>query len=330
MLVRAIRSVLNQTYTRLRVFVTDNASGDETASVVRAIQAQDPRVIYHCQPENLGMHANYTYGKTRVVTPFFSFLSDDDVLLPEFYETAYREFERYPQALLVATQVPCVTEEGRFLDEPLSMWDRMGLFEPPSGAHRVAAIAHPTIIGVLFRREFLQAPFAYPDPRIHGGDYDMLFNAALHYPIVTVSTDGALFVHHRGQRVSAEDPFSVADHYFDLIRTIDKDGRFPAEFRVAHRQRWLKYLSGYLNGQVIRLSLIGDMPSAKKALAILDRDLEQKQQAAKLELFYRFCCALPLLRPLLRNMHATTASWKNRLRQSRYVLGDAKYANHLK
>lgn len=113
MLARAIKSVLNQSFSRLQVIVTDNASGDKTGEVVRRIQANDRRVIYHCQPRNMGMHANFAYGMSRVDTPFFSLLSDDDVLLPEFYETAYSEFQKYPQAILVATQVPCVTEKGR-------------------------------------------------------------------------------------------------------------------------------------------------------------------------------------------------------------------------
>ena len=90
---RAIRSVLNQTFTRLRVFVSDNASGDETTAEVRRIQTSDPRVIYHCQPKNLGMRGNFDYGLAHVETPFYSLLSDDDVLLPQFYEIVCAEVD---------------------------------------------------------------------------------------------------------------------------------------------------------------------------------------------------------------------------------------------
>src|SRR4051794_28458036 len=68
---RAIRSVLDQTYPNLLVCVYDNASGDETASVVRALAREDPRVRYHCHPENIGMSANFAYAMERVETPYF-------------------------------------------------------------------------------------------------------------------------------------------------------------------------------------------------------------------------------------------------------------------
>src|ERR1700674_1455488 len=85
---RAIRSVLNQSFMNFQVCVYDNASGDETPSVVDDIARSDRRVKYHCHPENIGAIRNFLYGMERVETPFFSFLSDDDFLLPDFYETA--------------------------------------------------------------------------------------------------------------------------------------------------------------------------------------------------------------------------------------------------
>lgn len=328
MLARAIQSVLNQTFSRLRVLVTDNASGDGTSEVVGRIQAKDLRVIYHCQPRNIGMNANFAYGMSRVDTPFFSLLSDDDVLLPEFYETAYSEFQKFPQAILVATQVPCVTEEGRLDSEPLSLWDRTGLFNPPEGAYRVASIAHPTITGILFRRDLLQTP--YVDPYIHAGDYHMILGAALHYPIVTIGRAGALFVAHRGTHAAPCDPFSVIDYHLAMIRRVDEDDRFPRVVKLANRQRWCSYLSSYLRSLVVCLGIRGDRLGVERALIYLVRDLEYSGMSARLQLVAKLCLLIPSpLRPRLATLYASLSRWKNCWRQSQLPMAEAKYRESL-
>src|SRR5512136_722492 len=79
---RAIQSVLNQTYPHFQVWVYDDASGDETASVVSAIAQRDRRVHYYCHPRNIGMIANFSYSIKSTPPPYFSMLCDDDLLLP--------------------------------------------------------------------------------------------------------------------------------------------------------------------------------------------------------------------------------------------------------
>lgn len=305
MVARAIRSALQQTFASLRVFVSDNASSDETAEVVRAIQAKDPRVIYHCQPKNLGMNANIAYGFSRVETPFFSLLSDDDILLPEFYESAYLEFEKYPQAILVATQVPFVSDSGRVRGEPLSSWDRFGLFEPPTGAYRVAGIGHPTITGILFRREFLQTPYAYPNPRIHASDYEMIFNAAYNFPIATVNKPGALFIQHRGQSTGPSDPFSIVDHGLACISRVENDSNFPQDIKNACRLKWQATLSTFLRTLIVRSVLNNQLVYVEKALTILAEQVCNPGMASTLSLLHRICLAVPVVRYSLRQLHPT-------------------------
>src|SRR5258708_39787124 len=99
---RAIQSSLAQSFTDLQVLVLDNASGDETAAVVTKLIKTDGRVKYHCHPENIGGGNNFQYGLQHVTTPFFSILSDDDILLPDFYVTAKQAFTAHPQASFVA------------------------------------------------------------------------------------------------------------------------------------------------------------------------------------------------------------------------------------
>lgn len=114
---RAIESALSQSYPNVRVLVCDNASGDETAAVVEELSRRDPRITYHAQSENLGPVANFQYGMAAVETEYFSFLCDDDFLLPDFYRTAVESFSKHPSARFFCGQ--CV------------------IYDPRDGSHRL-------------------------------------------------------------------------------------------------------------------------------------------------------------------------------------------------
>ena len=93
LLKRAVLSVLSQTYPNLKVCIYDNASGDATVEVVKELSQKDARVNYYCHPYNIGSFHNFYFGLNRVDTPYFSMLSDDDILLPDFYEKALAGFK---------------------------------------------------------------------------------------------------------------------------------------------------------------------------------------------------------------------------------------------
>jgi len=330
MVERAIRSVLAQTFTRLRVFVTDNASGDETADLIRSIQERDSRVVYHCQPSNIGMNANIAYGMAHVETPFFSLLSDDDVLLPKFYELAYSEFLKYPQAFFVATKVPCVTEDGKFIDEPLSLWDRFGMFEPPTGAHRVATICHPTITGILFRCEIIDAIYSHIDRDTHAADYEIILNAAAKYPMVTVDQPGALFIQHQGPRALPPDPFIITNQWMDLIRKIDEDCRFPSEIKAKFRQRYKIYLTGYLRGLIIRFCTQGEFDKAKIGLGTLRTIDDRIRLYATLQFLYFICYRIPGIRLLMKYARSKVISIRKEFVERKMNYIEPKYLSLLK
>src|SRR5579864_2555665 len=130
---RAIQSVLRQTYPHFALHVYDNASGDETAEVVAELAAQDSRVNYFCHKENIGPVLNFQFGLERISTPYFSVLSDDDVLLPHFYEVVLRGFDQYPEIGFSAGSAIHMTDQGRVYHVPLDSWEREGLYKSSEG-----------------------------------------------------------------------------------------------------------------------------------------------------------------------------------------------------
>jgi len=190
MLGRAIRSVLSQTYPHFQVCVYDNASGDETASVVTEIAKTDARIKYHCHTENIRSEGNFTYEMEHVETPFFSFLSDDDILLPEFYQTAMEGFENFPDATIH------MTNKGRIACVPLSDWQRDGYYIPPDGLLEMLEKGHPTWAAILFRKKVIEKIGAFDQDLSVAHDLDFELRIAARFPFVVSQKPCAILVLH--------------------------------------------------------------------------------------------------------------------------------------
>ena len=128
LLKRAIKSVLNQSFKPFQVCVYDNASGDETRDVVESFVKKDSRVKYFCHETNIGGVKNFQYGLEAVNTPYFSFLSDDDILFPNFYELAIEGFHKYPKAAIFSGNCYKITSDLQKLVYEGFKLDRYGLY----------------------------------------------------------------------------------------------------------------------------------------------------------------------------------------------------------
>ena len=98
LLKRAIASVQAQNYEHLKICIYDNASADETETVITELMKEDPRISYVKRETNIGAVNNMVDASMRVTTPLYSVLNDDDLLLPGFYTAAVEAFEHFPSA----------------------------------------------------------------------------------------------------------------------------------------------------------------------------------------------------------------------------------------
>src|SRR5438128_2256003 len=77
----AVQSVLDQTFTDFDVVIVDDASQDETQSVVERLQDKRIRCIRH--PTNRRIAATRNTGIVNSTGEYIAFLDDDDQWLPE-------------------------------------------------------------------------------------------------------------------------------------------------------------------------------------------------------------------------------------------------------
>ncbi|MHB8424933.1 MAG: glycosyltransferase family 2 protein [Gammaproteobacteria bacterium] len=193
---RAILSALAQKGPSLQVCVYDNASGDATTGVVAELAAEDPRVKYFCHPKNIGGMANFQYGLTHVTTPLFSFLSDDDVLLPGFYATAVKDLEEFPDAAFWCGVTVTMTPDGTFYTARVADWPRFGLFTPPEGVLQMIKGSQPCWTSVLFRRMVIDQVGPLNEQLEGPSDLEYLLRIAVHNPFIASKHPGALFLLH--------------------------------------------------------------------------------------------------------------------------------------
>lgn len=236
LLSRAIRSVLAQRYRDFQIWVYDNDSGDETGRVVEELAARDGRIQYHRQSRNVGPIANYNAALARVTSSHFTILSDDDLVLPGFFDRAIAGFARYPEAMFVASPVWLVNPSGRLLRVDGERWPP-GLHRPPSGLPTMIDRGHFIWTGIIFRTELL-AQLGLLDPAAGTcSDLDFQLRAAGRHPFATVEEPGAIFYWHPASPSS----HPALDHFWPTWpRIIDKvrtDEAVPVDVRDAVARR---------------------------------------------------------------------------------------------
>lgn len=107
---QSLASALEQTYPDVTVLVSDNASDDDTAEVVRSFD--DDRVTYVRRPENVGLLANHNLSLGAVETDFCMVVADDDVMGPALVEATVAMLDAHPKAALAHTRFDLIDGRG--------------------------------------------------------------------------------------------------------------------------------------------------------------------------------------------------------------------------
>lgn len=110
-------SVLEQGLTSIEVLVFDNASEDNTQSVMKEF-SNDDRVIYHRHATNTGPSNNVLSGLAVAKGEFLAILSADDYYLPGYLEMAISSLRLHPEVCLAYCAIQCVNENGDLVDAP--------------------------------------------------------------------------------------------------------------------------------------------------------------------------------------------------------------------
>lgn len=112
-----------QEYADIEVLVSDNCSTDGTEEIARRAAADDPRIRYVRQAENIGPANNFNYVFQHSGGEFFAWLACDDMFEPSFYARMVEMLRARPEAAAAMSRVQLIDGDGRRMhhsDEPIS------------------------------------------------------------------------------------------------------------------------------------------------------------------------------------------------------------------
>lgn len=177
-LARAVASARRQVgFPDVDVWVSDDASTDDTPGVMAALCREDQRVHYHRHERNLGIAENASWVLAQPSTEFVVRLDSDDVLLPEYMSTLAGRLVAQPEAGYAHSAV-AVIDDG---DRPQSV---ARLFRPreyvdADVALRESLQGYKTVANILmFRAEALRQANYFRGRPDFAEDYDLSIRLA--------------------------------------------------------------------------------------------------------------------------------------------------------
>ena len=113
----AIESILGQSFADFRLVVSDNASTDASAEIVRGYAARDNRIHYHRNETNIGLAANFNLVFRMSESPYFRWATSDDVTLPDFLLRCVACLDAEPGIVLAYAKTRFIDASGQPIDK---------------------------------------------------------------------------------------------------------------------------------------------------------------------------------------------------------------------
>jgi len=174
-LLRALQSVLDQTFQDLEIVVVDDASTDETPQIVKALP--DPRIRYFRHQTNMQEAGSRNTGVQNSVGAYIAFLDDDDVWLSQKLAMQVDLLDRKPSKIgaVYSSFLKIDAESGKVLGQ----WNAEKRGNVSDALREDNWIGIPSTI--LVRRECFDRVGLFDEKVEFGLDYDMWIRIAQFY-----------------------------------------------------------------------------------------------------------------------------------------------------
>ncbi len=94
-----------QTCADIEIIVSDNASTDRTAAIVRDHASRDSRIKLICQPENIGLMGNFSAVVEAATSRYFILRCHDDLSSDNYVEALLAAMQKHPGARIAVPAV---------------------------------------------------------------------------------------------------------------------------------------------------------------------------------------------------------------------------------
>lgn len=176
-----VESILAQSYPVSEIWISDDASTDNTAEVLAELGRLYPTVHCYRQPVNLGIAGNLSWVLAQPQTDLIGRIDSDDRYEPEYIATLVRLLAEHPQAGYAHCDIHEINSAGERLR--VRRLSRSAAYEPPDVALRRSASGYRVAANcLLYRAQALrQADYYHPNAGWRSAeDWDLVLRITIH------------------------------------------------------------------------------------------------------------------------------------------------------
>lgn len=250
-----LASVLDQTYRDFEVILLDDASTDDSRTVIESYR-REPRVTIHLNEQNSGStYRQWNRGLGLATGRYVWIAESDDACAPELLATLVAELERHPRAAIAACQSYTLSADGdRVLfpghrPDPGNLWGASFVMDGPTLARREFLFANgiPNASCAVFRRDLAQEIGGADESYRLRGDRKFWIELLLRGDFVWVGQPLNYFRTHattvrarsRRSGVEALEHYRLAAY---LRSRLSPDSRSVRSLRYLAALKWLDFL----------------------------------------------------------------------------------------
>jgi len=163
---KAIRSILEQTYTNFEFIIIDDASTDTTAKIIQRLAESDKRIVFTSNQTNLGLTKNLNIALRKSRGKFIARMDGDDISLPNRFAHQVEFLDAHPEISIVGTWAQIIDGSDKVI----------GRLEYETKNERIrkrmiqrSQFIHPS---VMFRKEIVESVGFYDESFRSAQDYE--------------------------------------------------------------------------------------------------------------------------------------------------------------
>jgi glycosyltransferase involved in cell wall biosynthesis len=251
---KAINSVLAQDLgaEEMQIEVVDDCSTNkDVEAIVREIGKG--RVSFYSQPKNVGIYANWNTCIDRARGRWIHILSDDDLVMPDFYQIYRRYIETYQCSVAIAQSV-LIDEYDRWQDVSVPLQKSDGLLD-----NALFALAQGNPIrtpGIVVAREAYEKVGGFTTSLVYAPDWEMWTRLASSTSVAYINRPYSCFRLHSSSQTnrlvlsatSVTDSLAAAK----IIQSRLDDPKQREEMQC-YVNRWLSKASVSVSRQMVNL-----------------------------------------------------------------------------
>ncbi|MFH1490687.1 MAG: glycosyltransferase family A protein [Pseudomonadota bacterium] len=229
--VRAVTSVLNQTFRGFEIIVVDDGSNDGTKEALLPLR---PQITHILHPRNLGVSAARNTGIKASKLPLIAFLDSDDTWLPEKISVQTAFFRENRNAVACQTQEIWLRHGRRVNPKKKHLKPSGDVFLPSLKQCMVSPSA------VMLKRSLLDAVGIFDETLPACEDYDLWLRISHQYPIDLI--DQTLVVKEGGASDQLSSRYGGMDRFRikSLLKLLQSGALSGAHYEAALKELSLK------------------------------------------------------------------------------------------